>query len=271
MGSAQRQGKLWGTAVADWAELNEPRHAAYWNAMLDDMAVGRSSVISDAGCGTGGGVKLALERGARVFGLDASDGDGKVSAILFITAIWGIDEGAREITEAWADDGFIVSVPDIFWRQHPGPTGDMEIAQARYHAYDVDQGLLDMQDLLAHPRCNGKIVIFGVCFGGRYAHLAAARWGIDAAAAYHGTYIEKHLDETHKVTCPVSFHFGVVDPVIPMDQVKLIQESYASHDNAEIIAHSNASHNFSMPNKDLYHPEVAKASHDAVLKCFRSM
>ena len=73
MGSAQRQGKLWGTAVADWAELNEPRHAAYWNAMLDDMAVGRSSVIFDAGCGAGGGVKLALERGARVFGLDASE------------------------------------------------------------------------------------------------------------------------------------------------------------------------------------------------------
>ncbi len=203
------------------------------------------------------------------------EGDGKVPAILFITAIWGIDEGAREITEAWADDGFIVSVPDIFWRQHPGPTGDMEIAQARYHAYDVDQGLLDMQDLLAHlrahPRCNGKIAVFGVCFGGRYAHLAAARWGIDAAAAYHGTYIEKHLDETHKITCPVSFHFGVEDPVIPMDQVKLIQESYASHDNAEIIAHPNAGHNFSMFNKDLYHPEVAKASRDAVLKCFRSI
>ncbi len=73
MGSAERQEKLWGTAGADWAELNEPRYAAYWNAMLDDMAVGRSSVVLDAGCGAGGSVKLALERGARVFGLDASE------------------------------------------------------------------------------------------------------------------------------------------------------------------------------------------------------
>jgi len=37
MGSPDKQGKLWGTAVADWAELNEPNHAAYWSAMLDDM------------------------------------------------------------------------------------------------------------------------------------------------------------------------------------------------------------------------------------------
>ena len=149
--------------------------------------------------------------------LAAPDGDDRLPGILFITAIWGVDESARAITGAWADDGFIVSVPDIFWRVHPGPTTDREIAQGRYHAYDFEQGLLDIQDLIghlrAHPRCNGKIALFGICFGGRYAHIAAARYGIDAAAAYHGTYIERHLDETHKITCPVSFHFGEDDPV----------------------------------------------------------
>ena len=207
--------------------------------------------------------------------LAAPEGQQRLPGILFITAIWGIDESARAITEAWADDGFIVSAPDIFWRQHPGPTTDMDVAQKRYHGYDFEQGLLDIQDLIGHlrthPGCDGKLAVFGICFGGRYAHLAAARYGIDAAAAYHGTYIERHLDETHKITCPVSFHFGADDPVIPMDQVRLIQESYASHGNAEIIAHENAGHNFSMPHKDTYDPVVAKTSRDAVLRCFQSM
>jgi len=202
-------------------------------------------------------------------------GDHKLPGILFITAIWGIDESAREITETWADDGFIVSVPDIFWRVHPGPTTDPKVAQGRNHAYDFEQGLLDLQDLIghlrAHPRCNGKLAVLGICFGGRYAHLAAARYGIDAAASYHGTYIERHLDETHKITCPVSFHFGEVDPVVPMDQVKAIQDSYASHQNAEIVVHPNVAHNFSMPHKDAYDPGVAKTSRDAVLRCFQSM
>ncbi len=207
--------------------------------------------------------------------LAAPDGNEKVPGILFITAIWGIDGSAREITEAWANDGFLVSVPDIFWRVHPGPTTDPEIAHARYNAYDFERGLLDIQDLIAdlraRPRCNGKIAMLGICFGGRYAHLAAARYGIDAAASYHGTYIERHLDETHKITCPVSFHFGETDRVTPMDQVKAIQASYAGHRNAEIVAHPNAGHNFSMPHKDAYNPAVAKASRGSVLRGFHSM
>ncbi len=207
--------------------------------------------------------------------LAAPDGDEKLPGILFITAIWGIDGSARQITEEWAEAGFVVSVPDIFWRLHPGPTADPEIAHGRYNAYDVDQGLLDLQDLIghlrAHPRCNGKIGVLGICFGGRYAHLAAARYGIDAAAAYHGTYIEKHLDETHKIACPVSFHFGALDPVIPMDDVRAIQESYAAHPDAEIVAHAGADHNFAMPHKDAYDPAIAATAREAVLRCFRSM
>lgn len=73
MGSADKQGKLWGTAVADWAEINEQHHIPYWVAMLDDMNVEEGTVVFDAGCGAGGGAKLARHRGAEVYGLDASE------------------------------------------------------------------------------------------------------------------------------------------------------------------------------------------------------
>ena len=203
------------------------------------------------------------------------DGIAKAPAILYITAIWGIDDSARDITQAFADDGYLVSVPDIFWRVHPGPTTDMAIAQGRYHAYDFDQGLLDMQDLIAHlqrhPRCNGKVAMLGICFGGRYAHLGAARWGIDAAASYHGTYIERHLDETSKITCPVSHHFGADDPIVPMEDVRAIQDSYANRPNAEVVVHAGAEHNFSMPRKPTFDPGTAKTARDAVLRCFAAM
>ena len=84
--------------------------------------------------------------------------------------------------------------------------------------------------------------------------------------AFHGTAIDQHLDETDKITCPVSFHFGAEDPVVPMEQVEAIKKSYASHANAEIVVHPGATHNFSMPYKQGYHPEAAKASRDAVLR-----
>ena len=101
--------------------------------------------------------------------------------------------------------------------------------------------------------------------------MSAARLGVDAAACYHGTAIGEHLDEVGSVNCPVSFHFGDDDPVVPMEEVNAIKEAYASKDNAEISVYAGASHNFSMPYKDGYNPEAATASRASVLKCFQSM
>ena len=205
----------------------------------------------------------------------APDGDGKVPGIVLITAIFGIDDEMKELSDAFAADGFLVSVPDIFWRVMPGPTADMEKAFKRYGDFDFDDGMNDIEDLIkdlrAHPRCNGKVAVLGFCFGGRYAHLAAARFGIDAAGSYHGTMIGQHLDEVDKVKCPVSFHFGDGDPVVPMDEFESIKKAYASHDNAEITLYEGATHNFSMPYKDGYNAEAAAASRAAVLRCFKSM
>lgn len=207
--------------------------------------------------------------------LTAPDGDGKLPGLLIVTAIFGTDDEMKELADAWAADGFLVSVPDIFWRVMPGPTSDMQKAFARYEAFDAEQGYKDVEDLMGHlrnhPRCNGKVAVLGFCFGGRYAHVAAARFGANAAGAFHGTAIGQNLDETPKITCPVSFHFGGEDPVVPMDEVAAIREAYSGHANAEIVVHEGVGHNFSMPYKQGYSAEAAKASRDAVLRCFRSM
>ena len=207
--------------------------------------------------------------------LTSPDSGAPAPGILLITAIFGVDDEMKELADAWAADGFVVSVPDIFWRVMPGPTDDMEKAFARYGAFDADQGMLDIEDLIedlkARPECNGKIGMLGFCFGGRYAHLAAARLGIDAAAAFHGTRIGEHLDETPNITCPVSFHFGAVDPAVPLEEFTAITEAYASHPNAEIVLHDDAAHNFAMLYKPGYQEAAAKASRDAALKCFRSI
>jgi carboxymethylenebutenolidase len=157
----------------------------------------------------------------------------------------------------------------------PGPTADMEKAFARYGAFDQEQGMLDIEDLVgdlkARGQCNGKVAMLGFCFGGLYAHLGAARLGIDAAGAFHGTKIGDAVDETNKITCPVSFHFGDEDPVVPLEEVEAIKAAYASHPNAEIVVYPGATHNFSMPQKDGYHADAAAKSREAVLRCFRSM
>jgi len=92
--------------------------------------------------------------------LTGPDGNAKAPGILLITAIFGVDQEMRELADAWARDGFLVSVPDIFWRQLPGPTADMSVAFDRYGKFDPVQGMKDIEDLVrdlkARPQCNGR-------------------------------------------------------------------------------------------------------------------
>ncbi len=207
--------------------------------------------------------------------LSQPDGDSPLPGIVLVTAIFGMDDEMKALADAYAAEGFMVSVPDYFWRQLPGPTADREVAFARMNDYEPVQGLMDIEDVIndlrSHPRCNGKIAVLGFCFGGWIAHVSAARFGANAAAAYHGTRIGQYLDEMPELQCPVSFHFGADDPIVPMDEVAAIKAAYQQHANAEIIAHPGATHNFAMPDKPGYHPEVAEASRRSVLACFKSM
>jgi SAM-dependent methyltransferase len=71
MGSAKTQDRLWGPGARDWAELNEPSCAPFYEAVLDAIAVGPGTALLDAGCGGGFALQLAAKRGATVTGLDA--------------------------------------------------------------------------------------------------------------------------------------------------------------------------------------------------------
>ncbi len=73
MGSSKVQGKLWGGAAKDWAELFEPMSKPIWDAMLDSVDVKKGTRFLDLGCGGGGASVLANERGAQVSGLDAAE------------------------------------------------------------------------------------------------------------------------------------------------------------------------------------------------------
>ncbi|MFQ5793158.1 MAG: class I SAM-dependent methyltransferase [Nitrospinota bacterium] len=72
MGNAEIQGKLWGAAARDWADLQEPTAKRLWEAMLEAAGVAGGTRLLDAGCGSGGACVVAQRRGAHVSGIDAS-------------------------------------------------------------------------------------------------------------------------------------------------------------------------------------------------------
>lgn len=73
MTSAKQQGELWGARAQDWAGSGEPAWRDIFTAVLDQARIGRGTRHLDIGCGAGGALVLARQRGALVTGFDASE------------------------------------------------------------------------------------------------------------------------------------------------------------------------------------------------------
>lgn len=74
MGTAERQGELWGAAAEVWAELQEPTTIPLYGATFDAIGLRDGTRLLDASCGAGLALQLAQKRGATVTGFDASAG-----------------------------------------------------------------------------------------------------------------------------------------------------------------------------------------------------
>lgn len=74
MGSAEKQGPLWGAAPRDWAEIAEPGQVPFYEAAFEALGVESRTSLLDVGCGSGLALQLAHKRGATVAGIDAAEG-----------------------------------------------------------------------------------------------------------------------------------------------------------------------------------------------------
>ncbi|MEU9192453.1 class I SAM-dependent methyltransferase [Streptomyces hundungensis] len=73
MGSSDVQGRLWGQASEDWLGVERFAVPSY-EAVFDLLRIGAGVRLLDVGCGAGLALRMAVERGADVTGLDASEG-----------------------------------------------------------------------------------------------------------------------------------------------------------------------------------------------------
>jgi SAM-dependent methyltransferase len=71
-GTAAAQAAAWGRRARDWADLQEPTVRPLYQSVLEAFDVGHGTRVCDVGCGAGGFLRLASERGALVSGLDAT-------------------------------------------------------------------------------------------------------------------------------------------------------------------------------------------------------
>lgn len=71
--SAERWGPLWGSRASDWARSEEMQAPTY-EAVIRRVGLSRGQRVLDVGCGAGVFLALCAARGAKPYGIDASEG-----------------------------------------------------------------------------------------------------------------------------------------------------------------------------------------------------
>jgi carboxymethylenebutenolidase len=190
-------------------------------------------------------------------------------AVVLFPPIFGVDAGAKAIADRWAERGYLVAVPDYFFRIAPGVLDRSEsgrkLAMERWKKLDAGRTIEDMRSLkdhlLSRSCCNGAFASLGFCAGGELAFLASTRLGAQAVTTFHATHIDRHLDEAAKIGGRVSLHYGGSDSLVPMSEVDAIRERLSSDSRVDIHIYPGAGHGFSFQGQPSFH-EVAATESD---------
>jgi carboxymethylenebutenolidase len=202
---------------------------------------------------------------------------GRGPGLVLFQEIFGVNAHIRAVAGQYAQDGFVVLAPDLFWRQAPrvelGYEGeDRQRALALMQSYAPDQAIADIGAAVAALRARpevagGKVGAIGYCMGGRMAYLAAATTDVDAAVPYYGGGIHAQLERVAAIRCPVQFHYAERDDHIPLAAVEQVRRAFAGRPvPAEVHVYPGSMHGFNCWARASYHAPSAALAHGRALQ-----
>lgn len=200
--------------------------------------------------------------------------------IVLCHEIFGANATMREAADYYAEEGYTVLVPDLFWRQSPGielgyTAADMERAMALYQEYDENKGVEDVGAALGAlkqlPECTGEAGVLGYCLGGKLAYLAACRLpGVAAAVSYYGVGIEQALDEASHLHGRLVLQIAGQDRFCPPDAQQRIAGALAGRDGVEVYVYPGVDHAFARAGGDHFDKAAASMAHQRAIAAFRA-
>src|ERR1700686_4178525 len=225
-------------------------------------------------------IDIAAADGGAFKGYLTIPASGSGPGILLLQEIFGVNSSMREVADYYAEEGYVVLAPDLFWRLEPGielgySEADFNKAFGYYQRFDANQSIKDAADALkvlrARTECIGKVGALGFCLGGKLAYLAAARTDVDCAVSYYGVGIEADLGEAAKIQGPMVFHFAELDKFAPAEAREQIKQAFAKRPDVECYLYPGCDHAFAAPERASFNKPATLMAHSRSIALFRKV
>lgn len=202
-------------------------------------------------------------------------GDGPFPGVVLVHHMPGWDEFYREMARRFTQHGYVVLMPNLYYRFGHGTPEDVAAAVRGEGGLSDESAIGDcvaaMSYLKSLPYSNGKIGIIGTCSGGRHSYLAACKArGFDAIVDCWGGRVvasqeeltEKQpvapIDYTKDLSCPILGLFGEDDQSPPPNQVRQHEEELKKLGKEyEFHMYAGAGHGFFYYDRPAYRQEQA--------------
>jgi carboxymethylenebutenolidase len=195
-----------------------------------------------------------------------ASGDGP--GVVVLQEIFGVNEFLRSVADWYAQRGFVVLCPDLFWRQERGvqltdkTDAEWQKAFALYNGLDevkaVEDSAAAVEFLRKHPACTARVGAVGFCLGGNLAYLLSVRFKPDCAVGYYGVSIEKTLAEAKNLECPLMVHIAGRDRFCPPEAQALIHQALDPNPLVTIHDYPEQEHAFGRPEGEHYDAGAAE-------------
>ncbi len=214
---------------------------------------------------TGLTIDIPVSDGSTLRGYLATPRQGSGPGLVLLHEIFGITAFMRDCADRYAEEGYVVVVPDLYSRIAPATELDYgEQARATATALrarlDLEQSTGDVAAALdvlrAHPAQTGGVGIVGYSFGGRLACLAAASHRVDCVVAYYPVALEQDGEALQALSCPTVLHLAELDDKLPVTAQAGLRELAQNLSAFQIHGYPGVGHGFA----NALHPGYDKPS-----------
>lgn len=174
-------------------------------------------------------------------------------AVIVLQEIFGVTADIRNLADRYAAEGYLALAPDLFWRIQPGielghTKADIGQAFEYLARFNEDLAVEDIGRVADHVRAlpgfSGRVVVLGLCLGGKLAYLAAAKLNLAAAVSFYGVGIEERLDLAGALRCPLMLHYGGRDRYAKPEAVDRVESMLSGDDRVVLCRYAEADHGF---------------------------